>query len=372
MQFSEVPGLDELKNHLTSAFSRGKVAHAQLFAGRPGTAVLPIALGYASYLMCENRTERDSCGTCPNCVRIQKLVHPDIHFYFPKISASDSNKYDKVLAEALPRFRTFLSEHPFGDLAEWTHAYGQENKNLLISREDSRHMLKDVSMRSVEGGFKVLIIWHPELMNPNAANAILKILEEPPEKTIYLLVSYNYESLLATITSRTQLVVVPPNSEEEVKTHLLEKGVDEKKAEQAAKMSEGKIGLAVHHTEIDGAHEYQSFQKWMLECWNKNLSDLVRRSEDFSKSGKINQRSTLNYSIALIRNAVIHCGGQVPPVQSDGELSFVIKYGDRLGSEKLEKVYQLLNEAMIHLDRNSNPRITHLNLSLDIIKQLNG
>ncbi|MEM7298326.1 MAG: DNA polymerase III subunit delta, partial [Bacteroidota bacterium] len=313
MQFSEIPGLEELKKQLTTAFNRGKVAHAQLFTGRPDTAVLPMTLAYASYLMCENRSEADSCGTCANCVRIKKLIHPDIHFFFPKVSASDSGKYDKVLAEALPRFRKFIEEHPFGDLEEWTHTYGQENKNLLLSREDSRQMLRTVSMRSVEGGFKILLIWYPELMNASAANAILKILEEPPEKTIYLLVSYNYDGLLATITSRTQLVVVPPNQESEIKDYLIDKGIEEAKAQQAARLSEGMLGMAVHHTEIEDNHEYETFQKWMLQCWNRDLTGLVKRSEDFSKSGKAAQRSNLNFSITLIRNAVLHAGGQEPP-----------------------------------------------------------
>lgn len=372
MQFSDIPGLHELKHQLISAYNRGMVAHAQLIAGRSGTAALPIALAYASYLMCENRTEEDSCGTCPNCVRIKKLIHPDIHFFFPKISASDSGKYDKVLAEALPRFRSFIAEHPFGDLEEWTHTYGQENKNLLISREDSRHILKTVSMRSVEGGYKILLIWYPELMNASAANAILKVLEEPPEKTIYLLVSYNYDALLATITSRTQLVVVPPNSENTINDYLQAQGISESKAKQAAKLSHGKIGTALHYTEIEDGHEYEAFQKWMLECWNTNLTSLVQRSEHFSKSGKAAQRNTLNYAISLVRNAVVHASGQVPESQSQDEEAFIIKYSDKLGSNKLEKVYMLLNDGISHLDRNSNPRITHLNLSLEIIGVLNG
>jgi len=371
MQFSEIPGLKELKHQLVTAHERGKVAHAQLFAGRPGTAVLPIAIAYATYLMCENRSGGDSCGTCPNCVRIKKMIHPDIHLFFPKVSATDS-KYDKVLAEAIPKFREFITESPFGDLEAWTRKYGQENKNLLISREDSRHILKTVSMRSVEGGYKILLIWVPEFMNASAANAILKVLEEPPEKTLYLLVSYNYDSLLATITSRTQLVAVPPNTSEEIAAYLTQQGIEEAVAKKAADLSRGKIGLAKNLTEIGDSHEYESFQQWMLACWNKNLTDLVRRSEDFSKAGKALQKSSLGYAIAQVRNAVIHASGQNVPVQSESERQFISKFSDRLGVEKLEKVYMLSNEALIHLERNSNPRITHLNLSLDIIKVLNG
>lgn len=371
MQFSEIPGLEELKKQLVSAHKRGKVAHAQLFAGRQGTAALPMALAYASYIMCENKTEEDSCGTCANCSRIKKLIHPDIHFHFPKVSAVE-NKYDKVLAEALPRFREFVTESPFGDLETWTRKYGQENKNLLISRQDSRQMLKNVSMRSVEGGYKILLIWMPEMMNSSSANAILKILEEPPEKTLYLLVSYSYDSLLATITSRTQLINIPPNSTEEIKNHLETRGVDSVKAAQAAELSEGKIGLAFHVAEVGESHEYEDFQKWMLECWNRNLTGLVQRSEEFSKSGKAAQKTTLNFAISLIRNAVVHASGQKLSNKNEQEVSFIGKFADKLGLHKLEKVYALSNEGLIHLERNSNPRITHLNLSLDITQVLNG
>lgn len=372
MQFSDIPGLTSLKEHLVSSYKRGKIAHAQIFSGRPGTAVFPMALAYTSYLMCENRTDTDSCGTCPNCTRIQKMVHPDIHLHFPKISAADSGKLDKVLAEALPLFREFVKNTPYGDLEAWTHAYGQENKNLLISREDSRRMLKNVSMRSVEGGYKILIIWCPERMNQSSANAILKILEEPPEKTLYFLVSYNYDALLSTITSRTQLVTVPPNTEEEVKSFLMSAGSDELKAGNAAKLSEGKIGRAVQFTETDESSAYEDFQHWMKECWQKNLTALVERSEDFSKSGKASQRTSLLFSMSQLRNALVQLSGQEPPVQSEQEKQFVSNYAKAVGYENLEKIYTLINEALNHLERNSNARVTHLNLSLTILRVLNG
>jgi len=334
--------------------------------------VMPMALAYASYLMCENRQDGDSCGKCANCLRIKKLVHPDMHFIFPKVSASDSGKYDKVLADALPKFRNFVAAKPFGDLEEWALTYGNENKNLLISREDSRHILKNVSMRSVEGGYKILIIWYPELMNPSSANAILKILEEPPEKTIYLLVTYNYDLLLSTITSRSQLVVVPPNSTEEITEYLKETGVTPESAAQVAEQSEGKIGMALNKATEEASFEYKVFQKWMLECWNKDLTSLIKRSEEFSKSGKTMQRSDLGFSSQMIRNAVIKAGGSQPFFQNEEEATFISKYAQRLGMGRLEKIYMLLNTAMMNLDRNSNPRITHLNLSLDIIHTLNS
>ena len=182
MQFSAIPGLSELKDQLIGAFKKGKVAHAQLFSGVSGTAAFPMALAYASFLMCQNRNDNDSCGSCPNCTRIQKSIHPDVHWYFPKVSAADRGKYEKVLAEALPLWRSFISESPYGSFDDWALSYGQENKNLQISREDSRQILKNVSMRSVEGGYKIIFIWGVEFMHPAGANALLKVLEEPPEE----------------------------------------------------------------------------------------------------------------------------------------------------------------------------------------------
>ncbi|MEM8939480.1 MAG: DNA polymerase III subunit delta [Bacteroidota bacterium] len=372
MQFSEIPGLEELKSHLVSAYGKGKIAHAQLYVGRPGTAVLPIALAYASYLMCSDRGDYDSCGSCSNCYRIKKLIHPDVHLYFPKVSSTESGKYDKVMAEALPKFRSFAYAYPYGDLEDWATLYGYENKNILIGREDSRQMLKNVSMRSVEGGYKILFIWYPELMNPSAANAILKILEEPPEKTIYLLVTYDYDGLLATIKSRTQLVTIPPNTNDNISEYLIDTGIDKEKAHKLSELSEGKLGVALKLTNDEDTKEYQTFQSWMLACWNKDLTSLVRRSEDFSKSGKTKQRSSLNYAVSIIRNAVLQSGGLKPAVKSEDESVFIKKYSDRLGTSKLERIYLLINEAIHHLDRNSNPRITKLNLSLNIIRVLNG
>lgn len=368
MQFSEISGLAHLKQQLTAAYQKGMVAHAQLFSGQAGTSTLPMALAYATYLMCPSKTATDSCGKCPNCLRMKKLIHPDVHFFFPKSSANES-KYDKVLAEALPRFRSFVAENPYGDLNTWAHFYGQENKNLLISREDSRAILRNVSMRSVEGGYKILIIWCPEKMNVSAANAILKVLEEPPQKTIYLLVSSHYEQLLTTITSRTQLVVVPPNTTDEIAAILSEKNIPQEKAEQIASLSEGKILKALQQLEEESTHEYEDFQQWMRACWTYDFKRLVTSCEEYAKSGKTNQQAALSFAMNIVRKSIKEVA-QVKSSASNEELQFIEKFSKSLGFNKLEKLYTLFNEAAYHLERNANPRITHLNLSLRISQLL--
>lgn len=373
MQFSEIPGLPELKSQLINSFKKGKVAHAQLFSGNAGTSVFPMAQAYITYLMCENKTEEDSCGTCANCTRIKKAVHPDVHWYFPKISASDGGKYQKVLAEALPAWRSFITDAPYGSFEDWGAKYGQENKNLQLSREDSRQVLKNVSMRSVEGGYKVVFIWGAEFMHPTGANALLKVLEEPPEKTIFLLVSFNYDMLLRTITSRTQLVNVAPNTKEEIQAYLAEKfDANPTQSEQLAKIAQGRIGVGIRNLNNNEEMAYDQFRDWMLGCWNRDLTFLVNASENFSKSGKGNQRGFLTYSLSLIRNAMMKLSGNQTDIINTEEDTFVGRYAEKLGLQKLEEVYGLLNKALIHLDRNSNPRITHLNLSMDILKKINA
>ena len=373
MQFAQIPGQTILRHQLINAYNKGKVAHAQLFTGNSGTAAFPMALAYATYLMCSSKREEDSCGSCPNCVRMQKAIHPDVHWYFPKVAASDSGKYDNVLSEALPLWRSFITDSPYGSFDDWAHKYNQENKNLQISRQDSRQILKNVSMRAVEGGYKIIFIWGAELMHPAGANAILKILEEPPEKTIYLLVAFNYDAILQTILSRTQLISVPPNTPEEIQHYLInERRVEDTQALQISKISQGRIGTSLRLLQSDEKMAYTAFRDWMLACWNRDYTRLVRASEDFSKTGKADQRGFLSYSLSLVRNAVLKIAGSPAPSLNQEEDQFIEKYANRLGTEKLAIMYDLLNEAMQHLERNSNPRITHLNLSLTIVKSING
>ncbi len=373
MQFADIPGLDELKEQLTNAFKKGKVAHAQLFSGNLGTATFPVAFAYATYLMCDSKVEGDSCDTCANCLRMKKAIHPDVHWIFPKVSASNGNKYEKVLADALPSWRTFIAESPYGSPDDWALKYGQENKNLQISREDSRQVLKNVSMKSVEGGYKIIFIWGAEFMHPTGANAILKILEEPPEKTIYLLISFNYDALLQTIISRSHLVNVPPHTMEDVQEYLtLKMKVDANRALQVAKIAQGKIGSGLKHLQNEGEVAYGLFRDWMLACWNRDFTRLVKSSENFAKTGKASQREFLMFSLSIIRNAVLKTAGNQMMTLNEEEDVFITKYAEKLGIEKLQTMYELLNESLLHLERNANPRITHLNLSLAIVEKISA
>lgn len=369
MQFSEIPGLQSIKQRLIQSYLNGKVAHALLFSGVEGSANLALALAYITYLFCENKEEDDSCGSCSNCVRTGKYIHPDVHLFFPKTSATDS-KYEKQTADFLVQFRSFLIENPFGSLENWAKRGNQENKNLIITREDSRHIFKNVSMQSVESGYKVILVWLPELMNSSSSNAILKILEEPPKKTLFFLVTNHYDQLLATITSRSQLVLVPPSDTDEITSFLQERGLETERATLLASLSEGKPGRALEMTQEEDVTPYEDFQLWMRECWGHDYLALVKRSEDFAKSGKSFQRSNLSYALMLVRESLSYLGGREIRRLNPKQEEFIHKFSQQVGIVKLEKNYQLINKAIADNDRNANPRINHLNLSLAISQNL--
>src|SRR6478609_1835336 len=218
MTFSSIPGLDEVKKQLTGSVQSNHIAHALLFAGKPGALSLPLALAFANYLHCQNKNGNDACGTCAACSKSLKYIHPDTSFVFPLGNVKGDKDEDRFKAEILKSWRQFLLEQPFGNLNDWANFYGGEDKQAIISREESREIIKTLSLKPFESPVKVMIIWQPELMHPSAANGILKILEEPPPHTYFILVTNAVDRLLPTIISRTQIVTVPLLFDEEVES----------------------------------------------------------------------------------------------------------------------------------------------------------
>lgn len=363
MQFSRIPGYQELKKTLVSSFGRNHTAHAQLFYGQKGGAALPLAISYGTYLLCENKGEADSCGECSNCQKMAKYIHPDVHFFFP---GSKSQK-DKERTDLMQSWRNFIQNHPFGDLEDLFQSVGSENKLNQIGKDDAREIIKTVSLKSFEGGLKIIFIWCPELLNSSAANAILKVLEEPPENTLYLLVSHDYESIIPTIISRTQLFSIPPFETDVITNHLQNHyNIEREKAEHLSRLSENSLGEALKLMENPNEMTFQSFQNWMQCNYKQDHGTLVKLAEDFSKSSKSEQRSLLSYGITLIRNAILAKDSDDLLTVSGAEKEFVVKFGKTLPNETLESIYLEMNEVLWNLSRNANPKISFLSLSLRI------
>ena len=310
MRFSVIPGLEKVKQLLVGGVRRNHVAHAQLLRGAEGSAALALALAYAAFLNCENRPPdaEDSCGICPSCQKIDKLIHPDLNFIVP-VTTTKAVAKDATSSKFGAEWREFVLSSPYQGLNDWMQHIGAENKQGSISKDESVQLLRLVSLKAFEARFKVVIIWLPELMHPAAANAVLKLLEEPPPATVFLLVSFSPEQLLPTIISRVQPVVVRAPAEDELASWLhTTQNVPAAKARQLAQLTDGNIGAALAAS-ADGAsaeHDYyELFVGWMRTCYGNKVADMLSKSDEFQKLGRENQKEFFQYALALLRKVLL-------------------------------------------------------------------
>ncbi len=373
MRFTDIPGLLETKEKLVDAVKQNHIAHAQLFVGKPGALNFPIALAFANFLHCQNKNEGDSCGTCSACSKSLKYIHPDTSFVFPLGNIKNDKDEDRFKAEITKTWRAFLLEQPFGDLGDWTNYYGGEDKQALISREAGRDIIKTLSLKPFESKYKVMIIWQPELMHPSAANGILKILEEPPPNTFFILVSNAAERLLPTILSRTQSVQVPQLEDEDLQAYLNKNyDVESKKLQEITQLAEGNLGLAIKLIDSEEDHFQDRFAEWMRWCYKRDYSNLVTFSEDFHQLDKLSQKNLFQYGLSMMRETLLHYAGAdaISRIKT-GEVKFVKDFSKIMNVEKVEKVNTLFNDAHYHLERNGSAKMIFLDLSLQVAKTIN-
>ncbi len=374
MLFSEIIGLEETKSALINAVDNNHVAHAQLFLGNEGSANLALALAYSRYVNCEDKQPHDSCGNCPSCHQFNKLTHPDLQMVFP-LAALEKIGKDELKAHLLKQFRLFIQQQPFGGLHEWGQFVGAENKQFNIPVDEGRSILQNIAMKPYLSPYKIVLIWLPELMNNSTANAILKVLEEPPAQTLFLLVANDYEKLLATILSRCQMVKIRAFSDEETEQYLLSKELCEpKKAKQISKIADGNLNKA---TFLSGEVEDDNqaiFANWMRLCFSRKYADLLPFCDDLSKKGRENLKGLLQYSMQILRDALVSSLGINDLVKQDeSELKFIQNFAKSLSLERVEGIYKLLNEACLHIERNGNAKIvlfdTSIKISIQFSKQ---
>jgi DNA polymerase-3 subunit delta' len=373
MNFSSIPGLVEVKSLLIESVKNGHAAHAQLFAGAEGALNLPLALAYATYLHCEQKGD-DACGECAACRKSLKFIHPDTHFVFPLSNVKGDKDEERFKSEILKQWREFLLTQPYANLDAWTEFYGGENKQALISREESREIIKTLSLKPFESQVKVMIIWQPEKMHPSAANGILKILEEPAPHTYFLLVSNAADQLLPTIISRTQIISVPLLTDEEIESQLTAQNVDAKKASVIARQAEGNLSLALALCEDDEEDDQaQRFAEWMRACFKMNFAQLVSFADDFHGLDKLHQRNMLQYSLNMMREVLLQMGGATTIQRSRGEeLKFVQDFSKVMNLARVDYTARMISEASYHLERNGSPKMIFMDLSLKISKAFNS
>ena len=371
MRFAEVPGLQDMKEKLTASVRNGKVPHASLFQGRPGAPGLPLALAFAAYLHCENRTDHDACGSCAACTLTRKFIHPDTHFAYPVGNMKTELKEkddEKLRNEILKQWRSFLSETPYGSPNDWINYYGGEDKQPIISREDGREIIRALALKPFQSKYKVMIIWQPELMHPSAANGILKILEEPPPQTYFILVTTQAGMLLPTILSRTQIFTIPSLSESELISELNKRGfTDAAKVEKAAGLSDGDLSAAIRLMSDEQDDRQQQFQDWMRACFRFDPLKLQDLSETFHAADRMSQRNLLQYGLSVFRETLVSLSGAAELLRARGdELEFVRNFSKVMNINRIHSLTSHFNDSIYHLERNGSAKMIFMDLSIQV------
>ena len=372
MKFSDIPGLEVVKSMLVEAVKSNHLAHAQLFVGAEGALNLPLSIAFATYLHCENKQDADSCGVCRACSKNNKFIHPDTHFVFPISNVKAEKDEDKLKADMLKSWRAFLLEQPHGNIQDWSNFYGGEDKQALISRDESREIIKTLSLKPFESKYKVMIIWQPEMMHPSAANGILKILEEPAPHTFFILVTNAADKLLPTIISRTQIVSVPLLQDEELESLLVNRGIEESRAAKITPLADGNLNYALKLAEGEDDDNAKRFIEWMRACFKRSYISLVPMAEDYHALDRLQQKNLMTYSMNVMRETLLRISGAVDMGRSRGdELKFIQDFSKVMTLEKIEKSFTLMNDANYHLERNGSAKMIFLDLSIKLARTIN-
>ncbi|TAH16792.1 MAG: DNA polymerase III subunit delta [Runella slithyformis] len=364
MLFQDIIGHEDTKRALIRSVQNNHVAHAQLFDGPAGGAGLALALAFATFVNCEDPQPHDACGRCASCIKMKKLAHPDIHHIFPLPRAPKDG--EELLAELTPQWRTFIAESPYQTLPNWlAHINATNNQQGIIPIKESRNIIKKLSLKAYEGEYKIMLLWQPELLNGQSANALLKILEEPPAKTLFLLITSQSDKLLTTIISRAQRVAVRGFSDAEVADYLQQKGIDPKRAQQIAYLSEGNMATARHlASEVDD-NRFEWFANWMRTAYRRDYVQLVKLADDFDAFTKEKQKGLFDYGLNLFRDMFLWQNGAAALLRiQNEELTFVQRFGDTVAPAAIALLVEEITQAYYHLERNARAKILFLDLSL--------
>lgn len=368
MFFRDVIGQEEAKQRLIQEVRSGKLPHARLFCGSKGVGKLPLAIAYARYLSCEHPTESDACGTCPNCIKYNKLAHPDLHFVFPVIKRKNK---DTVSDDYLPEWRELLQNNPYFDINIWLEQMGAENQQAQIFVKESDEIVRKLSLKSSQGGYKVMIVWLPEKMNVDCANKLLKILEEPPTKTIFLLVSEEPDALLTTIQSRTQRFNVPCIDENQLSAELGRRyGIEDKEAANIAHRSEGNWIKAMEtiHLNEENTLFLELFISLMRLAYQRKIREMKQWSETLATMGRERQKHFLAYTQRMVReNFMYNFHTDSLIYLNDEEKNFSNRFSPFINERNVIGIMNELSEAERHIIQNVNARMVFFDFALKMI-----
>ncbi|MBD79684.1 MAG: DNA polymerase III subunit delta' [Crocinitomicaceae bacterium] len=373
MEMDQVIGQGEVKNHLMDAVKKGRIAHAQLFTGKKGTGGLALALAYAQAIVSNYATgEWDEAGDQSAKLKAQKMVHPDIHYVFPVNKTDSINPKHPVSDDFIHLFRSAVIENPYLDLNDWYNYIGMGNRQGLISVAESGNLLNKLSLKPFESKFKVLIIWMPECMNISAANKILKILEEPPKNTLFILVTEDTDQLLPTIISRTQIIKLDPLTDEEITDALVSKfQISREEARGVTHLASGNYQKAIQLLQQNKVGDFNrsEFITWMRLCFTKDVNGLMKWSGKMGKQNRENLKLFFEYGLHVFRESLILNYSDESLLRLEGsEKEFALKFAPFINQANCIRMVREFETGIIHVQRNANAKILLFDISIQVMK----
>ena len=377
MQFSEILGQEHIKSHLTKSANLGRIPHAQLFVGPEGSGTLPMAIAYAQYLICSNQNGENS-GSNEACnLKFQKTSHPDLHFIYPTVSTEEVKTKPKSI-DFITEWRQFLEQNKYGSLFDWYQILGVKNKQGEIRVDDAQEILKLLALKSFEGGYKVMIIWMADKLNIAASNKLLKLLEEPTDRTVFILISENEEDIIQTIRSRCQVLHFNGLPEKVIADALISnKNMEPKTALKIAHQAQGNYNKALQLLQTD--NESIFFEKWFVD-WVRAafrakgnaaaIQDLIQWSEQIAGLGRETQKKFLEFCIEMFRQALL-LNYQAPNLvymEPQVEKFKLENFAPFVNGNNINDIFKELSDAMYHIERNGNAKIILTDLSIKLTR----
>lgn len=367
MFFKDIPGKEAEKKYLITNVKEDRLAHAQLFLGRSGSGQLALALAFTSYLLCLDRNEDDSCGTCSACLKSHKHIHPDIHFSYPVVKKDGKQRKDVTSNDFLHPWRSAITANPYMDMNTWLQGLNVDNGQANINVKETLEIVKKLSLKTFEAEYKVLIMWMPEYLR-NEGNRLLKLIEEPPENTIIILVAEKQDEILNTILSRVQLLKVSPFTDIEIQEYLGQlssaAGSD---ISQITSLSAGDLNNAIHLANQDNVNYSDALFQWLRIAYKMEPVELGNWVNDTSRWGRENQKNFLEYGMHFFREYLFSLMTGTDNIRlSAQEKETAKKMVSLLDATKTEKIISVLNSCIGAVERNANPKILFLADSLTI------
>ena len=377
MQFSEILGQEYIKNHLTTSALLGRIPHAQLFIGPEGCGTLAMAIAYAQFVLCNNLNDENAGGNDSCNLKFKSLSHPDLHFVYPNVTNEDVKSKPKS-SDFIMDWRAFVAQNPYGSLFDWYTHLGVQNKQGEIRVDDAQDILKSLALKSYEGGYKIMIVWMADKMNIAASNKLLKLLEEPPEKTLFILISENEEDIIQTIRSRCQVLHFGALPESVITEALVSRlNVEAKTATIIAHQAQGNYNKALHILHEDS--EDLPFEKWFVD-WVRAafrakgnataILDLISWSEEVAGLGREAQKKFLNYCIDMFRQALLlnYQTEKLVYIETKVDKFKLENFAPFVNGNNINAIFNELSDAIYHIERNGNAKIILTDLSIKLTR----